>query len=347
MKSFETSLIERMPISHNLASTLRVLGQYRGRAELFARQTPQVLKALRQTAIIQSTESSNRIEGVVAPIKRIEALVAKKTTPKNRPEQEIAGYRDVLNTIHANHAGMSFTPSLVLQLHRDLYQYAGHIGGAWKSSDNEITEKNPDGTTFVRFRPVPAHLTAENMEHLHSGFQRYWSEEKIDKLFLIPAYILDFLCIHPFLDGNGRMSRLLTLLLLYHADYFVGQFVSLEKLIEDSKETYYEALFRSSQGWHEAKHDLLPWLEYLLGILIAAYKEFEGRAGLLMTARGAKTQRVMEVVSDLPPSFRITDVERLCPGVSRDTIRMFLSKLREEGKLQCEKRGVGAIWRKM
>ncbi|MGH9853848.1 MAG: Fic family protein [Blastocatellia bacterium] len=346
MNSFEKLYIERLPITHNILRTIRLLGEFKGKQELFTRQTPQLLETLRQAAIIQSTESSNRIEGVTAPLERIKALVAEKTTPRNRSEQEILGYRDVLNKIHTSFADIPVTANVVLQFHRDLYSYTEGEGGKWKTVDNQIIEKFPDGTEFIRFKTVSAFATADAMERLHRAFNASRNSGEFESLLLIPAYVLDFLCIHPFLDGNGRMSRLLTLLLLYQAGYEVGRYISLEKLVEKTKESYYEALNISSRGWHEGKHDLTPWMEYFLGLLIAAYREFEERVGILTTARGAKTQMILEAVRHLPETFRITDVERACPQVKRDLIRKVLNRLRTDGKLEQEGRGLGAVWRR-
>lgn len=228
MKSFEQGFIESQQITQNLLRTIRLIGEYKGKQELFKEQSPQVLETLRLAAIIQSTESSNRIEGITAPLERIKELVAEKTTPRDRSEQEIAGYRDVLTTIHTSYAHIPFTPGVVLQLHRDLYQFAVVEGGRWKSVDNEISEIHPDGTVRVRFQPVPAYATPTAMESLHERFNSEWQLDEIEPLLLIPSYVLDFLCIHPFSDSNGRMARLLTLLLLYKAGYEVGRFISLE-----------------------------------------------------------------------------------------------------------------------
>jgi Fic family protein len=346
MRSFENDYLRRLPITHTLLSSVRLLGEFRGKQELFKQQSPQALERLRQAAVIQSTESSNRIEGVVAPAPRIKALVAEKTEPRDRPEQEIAGYRDVLNLIHTRHADMPFTPSVVLQLHRDLFRYTPQEGGRWKPGNNLITETHPDGARVVRFEPVAAHLTPIFMEDLHSLFQAYWQEGLVDRLLLIAAYVLDFLCIHPFPDGNGRMARLLTLLLLYQAGYEVGRFISLERIVEDTREGYYDSLQRSSAGWHEGEHDLLPWTEYFLGISLAAYREFEERAGNLPSARGAKTGMVLDAVRDLPATFRMADVERQCPTVTRDMIRVVLRGLKKRGLLTSEGAGPGAAWRK-
>jgi len=347
MKSFEPDFLENHPLHHRLLSTIRVIGEYRGKEALFQQQTPQVLETLKQVAIIQSTESSNRIEGIEAPSDRIRKLVEQKTTPQNRSEQEIAGYREVLATIHANHSNMSFTTGVVLQLHRDLYQFVPQQGGRWKAADNEITETHADGTKVVRFRPVPAHQTSEAMERLHSLFRDRWEREEIDRILLVPAYVLDFLCIHPFLDGNGRMARLLTLLLLYHAGYEVGRYISLEHLIESQREGYYDCLFKSSQGWHEGKHSLLPWWEYFLGVmLLGAYREFERRTGELTERRGAKREMIVNVIDRLPRDFQVADIERACPGVSRPTINRALRELRQAGRIRCLKGGRDAVWQK-
>jgi len=346
MKSFEGGKVGAQPISQTVLQSVRVLGEFKGHQALYARQTPHVLDALRQAAIVQSTESSNRIEGVVASLGRIQAIVAHQSPPQGRSEQEIAGYRDVLNTVHSSHAHIPFTPNIVRQLHGDLYKYTTAPGGKWKSTDNEIVERAPDGTRVVRFQPTPAWATSGAMDKLHAQFNPLWKEGEVEPLLLIAAYVLDFLCIHPFLDGNGRLSRLLTLLLLYQAGYEVGRYIGLERIVEESKEGYYAALGRSSQGWHEGQHDLQPWTEYWLGTLLAAYRELEGRVETLSSARGAKTAMVLEAFARLPGEFRLTDLERACPHVTRDMIRVVLNRLKQEGRVQAVGRGAGAVWRK-
>jgi Fic family protein len=241
---------------------------------------------------------------------------------------------------------MRLTPGVVLQLHRDLYQYAETEGGRWKPVDNEITELLADGTQRVRFHPVSAAGTPGHMETLHTEFGRLWQQDQVEKLLLISAYVLDFLCIHPFLDGNGRVARLLTLLLLSQAGYEVGRFVSIEAMIERSRESYYDTLYQSSQGWHQGRHDPVPWIEYFLGVLIATYREFESRVGSLSVARGAKTQIVLDAIRRLPDGFRMADLERLCPSVTRDMIRVVINKLKKRRELWCEGAGAGAVWRK-
>lgn len=346
MKSFGPDFLDGFPVSLGTLRAVGALREFKGRQDLHKRQIPQALETLRQAAVIQSTESSNRIEGVTAPLKRIQALVAEKTTPRDRPEQEIAGYRDVLNAIHANYADIPFTTGVVLQFHRDLYKYAGD-GGHWKNSDNAIVERHPDGTKVIRFKPVPAFSTPEHMEHLHELFRAAWNEAKVERLLLIAAYVLDFLCIHPFPDGNGRMARLLTLLLLYHAGYEAGRYISLERIIEDSKESYYDTLMQSSQGWHEGRHDLVPWVEYFLGIVTAAYNELERRVGTLTSARGAKSEMVLDAIRATFGEFSVKEIQARCPHVSIDLIRRILRQQRESGNLECLGRGPDARWRRL
>ena len=214
-------------------------------------------------------------------------------------------------------------------------------------TNNEISETRPDGTKVTRFEPIPAHQTPDAMERLHVLFQEQWEKGEIDSLLLIPAYVLDFLCIHPFTDGNGRMARLLTLLLLYQAGFRVGRYISLEQLIENQREGYYDALYKSSQGWHQGEHSLLPWWEYFLGVmLLTAYREFERRTGELTSAHGAKTEMVMAAIQKLPATFRYADLAQACPNVSRPTIKRVLARLREEGSVECIKFGRDAVWKK-
>jgi Fic family protein len=348
MHSLTSEYLERQPITPALLTTIRELGEFKGRQRLFKEQAPQVLESLLQAAIIESTESSNRIEGVVAPRERILQLVANRTEPRNRSEQEIAGYRDVLRTIHASHPHIPIKSSVVLQLHRDLYQFFPGMGGRWKSTANEITETHADGTRFVRFRTVPPHQTAEAMEQLHERFDRLWDQGLFDPLLLIPAYVLDFLCIHPFLDGNGRMARLLSLLLLYKAGYEVGRYISLELIVERTKESYYDSLYKSSQGWHEGEHSLLPWWEYFLGVMLrTANVEFERRVGAVTTGRGAKREMILDVIERLPAEFRFADVERACPGISRPTINRVFAELKQSGRIMLVNAGRDATWKKL
>lgn len=348
MRSFESGCVEGMSITHRLLRIIREISEYKGRQELFKSQSPQVLETLRQVAMIQSTESSNRIEGVTAPPERIRALVAQKTTAQNRSEQEIAGYRDVLSTIHAGAMDIPFTANVVLQLHRDLYQFLPGEGGHWKPVDNEITETGPDGVKVIRFLPVPAHATPDAMRRLHERFDALGRADEVEPLVLIGAYVLDFLCIHPFRDGNGRMARLLTLLLLYHAGYEVGRYISLEQIVERTKESYYDTLYRSSAGWHDGRHDLMPWTEYLLGVVIlGAYQELERRVGTVTGARGTKTAMVLDVIDRMVGEFSVADLQERCPTVGIDLLRRILRRERDAGRLECLGRGPNARWRRI
>ncbi len=347
MSSFQPGFLESQSISPALLGAVRQIGEYRGKEELYANRAPQVLETLREAAIIASTESSNRIEGVEAPHDRIEDLVIRRDRPRNRSEQEIAGYRDALGTIHENWEHMKLTPNLVLQLHRDLYQFVPGRGGRWKTAPNQITETLSDGTVRVRFDPVPPHLTTSAMENLNARFEVEWESGTTDRLLLTGAYVLDFLCIHPFLDGNGRMSRLLTLLLLYQAGYGVGRYVSLEQVIEETREGYYDSLFTSSQGWHDSAHSLLPWWEYFLGVaVLTSYRRLDERVGKVTSRRGAKQRMVIAAIRRLPETFRYADVARACPGVSRPTIQRALRQLRDAGEIELLQKGRDATWRK-
>jgi len=346
MNSFSQSVLDKLIVPPRIITMIRKLGEHKGKQELYKKQAPEMLENLRQVALIQSTESSNRIEGIIADDKRLRAIVEEKVKPANRSEAEIAGYRDVLNTIHQSHEHMPFTDGVVLQLHRDLLKYAGGDGGVWKATQNEITEVLPGGKKRVRFTPVEPHLTEEAMRTLHGQLADMERASELDPLLLIPFYVLDFLCIHPFRDGNGRMARLLSLLLLYQHGYEVGRYVSLERIIEQTKQSYYDTLYQSSQGWHEGRHDVLPWTEYFLSTILAAYGEFESRFGKVSKGRGNKTDTVKNAIDGFVTDFTLTDIEKACPLVSRDMIRRVLFDLKRDGLVVCLGRGPAARWRK-
>ena len=330
--------------AHDLG-TIREIGANRGRQDLFKRQTPETLQTLLTHAIIESSESSNRMEGIVASRKRIEGLVRRDAKPRNRSEQEIAGYRDGLRLIHESHTGMDFTPNLILQLHTRLYGYLSQPGGSWKTADNEIIERDPQtGEKVVRFKPLAAVAVPQAMEDLCSGFTKELLVEDGEPLVLIPLAILDFLCIHPFADGNGRISRLLTLLLLYRSGYEVGRYISLERVFEGAREGYYESLYASSQGWHEGMHDPMPWVRYFWGVLLKAYREFEDRVGSLGTHKGAKSDFVRQAVLARIGDFTTGDIVNDCPGVNRNTVKAVLQSMRKEGLVLSKGKGRGASW---
>jgi len=342
--SLAPPFLDALRLSTPDGSTLHALGECRGRQELFRRQTPQVLDALKDAAVIESTESSNRIEGVVAPHGRIEALVLKSVAPRDRSEQEIAGYRDALNLIHESARDMAFSVNVILQLHTILYRYHAGQGGHWKATQNEIVERDADGkVSRVRFVPPSPLATPGLMEGLADGFRRAVTDAR-EPLVVVPLAVLDFLCIHPFADGNGRMARLLTLLLLYQFDYDVGRYISLERIVEESKQTYYETLEESSQGWHESRHDVFPWMRYFWGVVLRAYREFEERVGTLRTGRGSKADLVEDAINRRVGPFAISDIEGECPGVTRDWIRIVLRRMRDQGRIAPRGRGRGAKW---
>ena len=350
MKSFEKKYLKSIRIDNDLLKVVREIGQFRGKEDLFKQQSPQTLDTLIQNAIIQSTESSNRIEGIeVESPARLKLLMNKKSLPKTRPEQEIAGYRDVLNLIHHSHDEMFLNSNLALQLHRDLFKFSSMRGGSWKKTDNDIVEVKLNGEKIIRFKPTPAWQTEDAMNSLNSLYRESMiGEHSLEPLLAIANYVLDFLCIHPFTDGNGRMARLLTLLLLYKNGYQVGRFISLERVIEDTKETYYEALHRSSQGWHEGKHDIRPWWNYFLGVVIrTAYREFEDRVGQVETARGAKGALVIAAIERLPLKFTVAQLIEKCPTVGIDYIRKVLGQHRLNGKIKSTGRGPDAAWIKV
>lgn len=343
--SLDPELLASLALTVDDAQVLKRIGEFKGRQQLFTKQTPQILQSLKTVAIIESSESSNRLEGITAPHDRIEALMRHAVQPQNRPEQEIAGYRDALNLIHESAEGMEFSKNVILQLHTMLYRFYSNDGGRWKGLDNEIVEKSADGKiTRIRFKPVSAAMTPQAMDLLVKRYATAIHELSIEPLVVIPLAVFDFLCIHPFKDGNGRTARLLTLMLLYQFGYEVGRFISLERIFEESKESYYETLEKSSQGWHEGKHNLFPWLRYFWGVLIRAYGEFEERVGVIQTARGSKTEQVRSAVKRKIVPFAISDIERECPGTSRDMIRLVLRDLHKEGAISPRGKGRGAKW---
>jgi Fic family protein len=347
MHSLTPEYLDRLVLTPEQGSTLNKIGEYKGKQGLFTQQTPEALNVLKRAAIVESSECSNRLEGITAPHKRIEALVLQDTTPQNRSEQEIAGYRDALNLIHESATYMDCSVNVCLQLHTMLYRYLPDDGGRWKMNDNEIVERNPDGSVHrVRFRPVVAVATPQAMELLAERHKVGIGEAHKEPLLLIPLTILDFLCIHPFTDGNGRISRLLTLLLLYHFNYDVGRYISLERIFEQSKETYYEALEASSQNWHKGRHNPNPWLNYFWGTLLRAYGEFEERVGTISKGKGTKTELIRQAVERRTGPFAISDIESDCPGISRDMVRLVLRQLRDEGIISSHGKGRGAKWMK-
>jgi Fic family protein len=342
LQQFEKK-VESVPASTSWY--LADIGEARGKQELFTRQSPQKLKVLREHALIESAVSSNRIEGVEIDQARIGTVIFGNKLLHDRDEEEVRGYRDALKLIHEQNKDLSVSEDLILKLHR---LSRGSVGdaGRYKDYDSDIIEKYPDGRQRVRFKTVPAADTQYYMQELIKLWNRSLLERWIHPLIALAAFNLDLLCIHPFRDGNGRVSRLLILLECYHLGYEVGRYISLERLIEQNKDRYYETLELSSHGWHECKHDPWHYINYLLYIFKLAYQEFEKRVDQTASPRGSKTALIETAIDSLSETFTLSDLERAAPGVSRDMARRVLRALKESGKVECLGRGPGAIWKK-
>lgn len=334
MRSFDYKEKWKKLLTPEIVTYLTQIHEFKGEQTLFIEAKADTLLQLVDIAKIQSTEASNKIEGIYTSDERLKALVKDSTRPRTRNEREIAGYRDVLNTIHENHDYIPPKPSIILQLHRDLYKFEGmDIGGRYKTSDNIIEEQDAEGNKSVRFRPMPAWETPEAIEKLCQSYDEALNSENIDALIIIPMFVLDFLCVHPFNDGNGRLSRLLTLLLLYRSGYIVGKYISIEKLIEQTKEIYYESLQLSSAGWHENKNDYEPFVKYMLGVIVAAYREFSSRVSLLTTQGMSKPDRVKEIIRATLGPITKTEILAKCPDISQVTVQRALADLVDKGDI--------------
>lgn len=332
MRKFDYIKRPETLLTPEIVQMIASIHEHKGKQELFLEANIDELKTLLEVALIQSTGASNRIEGIFTSDRRLEELVSQKSEPRNRSEQEIAGYREVLATIHESYEYVVPRPNIILQLHRDLYSYSqGATGGSYKNSDNVIAEIDAEGNQKARFIPVPAFQTADAMEELCGRFLEAWEADHMDKLVLIPMFILDFLCIHPFNDGNGRMSRLLTLLLFYKAGYIVGKYVSIEMLIEKTKETYYEALQASSAGWHENENSYAPFVKYYLGIILKAYNEFENRVEHLKNRSLSKPDRIKAIIDQKVGKITKKEIMELCPDISKVTVERTLTELVKSG----------------
>ena len=320
-------------LTPDIVALLTQIHEFKGEQNLFIEAHSDTLTQLVEIAKIQSTEASNKIEGIYTSDERLKKIVLDKTTHRTRNEQEIAGYRDVLATIHESYEYIPLRPSMILQLHRDLYKFSGmSIGGSYKTADNVIAETDAQGNRFIRFQPVPAWETAEAMEMACQAYDQA-VQSGANPLLIIPMFILDFLCIHPFNDGNGRMARLLTLLLLYRSGYIVGKYISLEKVIEQSKETYYETLQQSSFGWHENENDYAPFVRYLLGTIVAAYRDFSDRVQFLTTKGLSKPDRIRELIKTTLGKITKTEIMEKCPDISQATVQRTLIDLQKRGEI--------------
>lgn len=346
MRTLHLLTREAPDVPMSAAWYLADVGEANGRQELFTRQSPQRLKALREHALIESAVSSNRIEGVEIAPSRFRPVVLGGPPLQDRNEEEVRGYRDALRRIHESARRLAVSEEAVLELHR-LSRAGIGDAGHYRQKDLDIIEIDATGSSRVRFKAVAGTRVGDAMRDLVAAWDDALDQGRLHPLLLLAAFNLDFLCIHPFRDGNGRVSRLLLLLQCYQFGFEVGRYISLERIIEENKERYYETLEQSSQGWHEGRHDPWPYVTYLLFILKTAYREFEDRAAGERPARGSKTELVSYALEHVPSPFGIADVERLCPNVSRAMIRVVMNRWRKEGRLEVLGRGRDARWRRL
>jgi Fic family protein len=340
MRKFDYSKLPPSLICGEIMDLLSAIHEYRGKQDLYVIARADVLTHLLEVARIQSTGASNRIEGIHTSDERLKALVRMKTEPRNRSEEEIAGYREVLRIIHENYDHIPLKPNIILQLHRDLYQFSAQAQcGKFKATDNVITETSNDGVERVRFTPLPAFETPDAVKMLTESFTEALDKGKIDPLLLIPQFVLDFLCIHPFIDGNGRLSRLISLLLLYRSGYLVGKYISLEKIIEDTKETYYEVLEECSGSWLKEKNKILPFVKYFLELLLKAYRDFDERLSLMADSRLSKPERIRSLFAGTLGRLSKQDILDRLPDTSVSTAETTLAMLLKEGFIAKEGAG--------
>ncbi|KIR02526.1 hypothetical protein P261_01341 [Lachnospiraceae bacterium TWA4] len=334
VKKFDYKYLKERTWDNEIISYIAKIHEFKGRQDLYTRQKPAELDRLIEIAKIQSTESSNRIEGIVTTSVRLKQLVENKTTPKNRDEKEILGYRNALNMVHESYPYIHLSPNHILQLHGELLKFtAFSYGGKFKTTANEIAKTLPNGEREIIFQPLEPYETPIAIDQICSNYNRILENEELDPLILIPCFILDFLCIHPFNDGNGRMSRLLTLLLLYKSGFMVGQYISIEKAIADTKDEYYDALARSDQRWHENEHDPKDFIKYMLGIILSCYREFEKRIDIARESgiKSTSYDIVKKYVLNQIGLFTKKDVLLGCPSIGSSSVESALKKLVEEG----------------
>ena len=339
MRSFNYSAFKEQKWDSDILGLIAAIYKEAGKQEQYLKQRPQEMEKLIEIAKIQSTEASNAIEGIVTTNTRIKQLVEEKTTPRNRDEQEIAGYRDVLNVIHESFDAIPITQNYILQLHKMLYSHMNNpLAGRTKSVQNYISAAYPDGHTEILFTPLAPYETSEALDRICEEYNRVIGNLEVEPLIIIPIFIHDFLCIHPFNDGNGRMSRLLTTLLLYQNGFYIGKYISLEAKISKNKDLYYSALSQSQTGWHEGKEDALPFIKYILGTILASYKDFEERTSLVQEKLPALEMVRMASKSKIG-RFNKQDIRELCPTLSDSSIEGALRKLVAAGELKKEGKG--------
>ncbi len=344
MNSFESKFLKSINLPLGTSWLLGECMEAKGKQQLWEQKKPEVLRALKDLAIIQSVESSNRIEGIEVDRQRLMPLVLGKTTPRSRSEEEIMGYRYALELIHAKYLNLEITPKTIKQLH-DLAQEGAGDAGRWKTKNNEIIEFDGKGQRSVRFVPVGAKQTPQYVKQLCLAYRDEIKNTRLPSLIICALFILDLLCIHPFRDGNGRISRLLNLLLLYQQDIHVGKYISLERVIEENKGAYYKALKESSKGWHETTHDPLPWINFFLSTLRLTYKELARKVEITDTLGTGKGEIVEKTILNQLGPFTLRDIQLQCPNVSSQMIKKVLNDLKKDKKLILAGRGRGAKWK--
>ncbi len=339
MRDFHYTAIREQKWDSEILGLIAAIYKEAGKQEMYLKQRPEELEKLVEIAKVQSTEASNAIEGIVTTSTRIRQLVEEKTAPRNRDEQEIAGYRDALNIIHENFDAIPITRNYILQLHKVLYSHMNNpMAGQTKSVQNYISATYPDGHTETLFTPLAPFETPEALERICDEYNRVIGNMEAEPLIVIPIFIHDFLCIHPFNDGNGRMSRLLTTLLLYRNGFYVGKYISLEAKIAKNKDLYYAALRQAQEGWHEGTEDAVPFIKYLLGIILSAYRDFEDRFSLVEQKKPA-LETVRQATLSKIGRFSKQDIRELCPALSVSSIEGALRKLVASGELKREGNG--------
>ena len=344
MRDFNYSAIKDQKWDSEILGLVAAIYKYAGKQELYLKQKPHELEKLVEIAKIQSTEASNAIEGIVTTNTRIKQLVEEKTDPRNRDEQEIAGYRDVLNVIHESFDAIPITKNYILQLHKMLYSHMNNpLAGQTKTVQNYISATYPDSHTETVFTPLAPFETPDALEKICEEYSRVIGNFEVEPLIIIPIFIHDFLCIHPFNDGNGRMSRLLTTLLLYRSGFNVGKYISLEAKIAKNKDLYYDALRRSQDGWHEGSEDVVPFIKYLLGTILAAYKDFEDRFSIVEEKLPA-VEIVRKATLTKIGKFTKRDIIELCPSLSLSSVEGSLRKLVQSGDIKREGVGKGTFY---
>ena len=341
MREFNYSNLKDKKWSNEVLGYCSAIHEAKGKQDLYLQQKPQELEMLVEISKVQSTEASNSIEGIRTTDTRLKQLCTNKTTPRNRDEEEIAGYRDALNTIHENFEYIPITPNYILQLHKVLYSHQiSDIGGKFKNVQNYISATDENGKSFTLFTPLAPYETPEAVQRICDEYNRAIADNIVDPLILIPIFIHDFLCIHPFVDGNGRMSRLLTTLLLYRSGYYVGKYISLESKISNSKNLYYDALEKSQEGWEINADNPEPFIKYLLGTVLSAYRDFEDRFNIV-SGKPTSVDIVRRAINSIIGKFTKAKLLELCPSLSVSTVESVLRTLIKNNEI--ERHGNGKL----